>query len=243
MGKRSSKSGAGGNGGGVAFAEKGRRVSESAANAGESAPGRRPTTTAGGARRGFFDIYKPGQGYHTRVGSGFVLGALVCWGSYALYEKLELLDNRTVQVFIPVGVIIAIGLAGYWALALKRSICDFLIATEGEMKKVNWTSRKEIIGSGGAMVIAAERDRWYIRIHGLEPCRGGCSYRVWFITEAGVVPSVQFDMDPARTEFEFTSTDVPQGLRAVSVTIEAVEGADEPTGQQVLIADQAMRLL
>ncbi len=147
MGKRSSKSGAGGNGGGVALAEKERRVSENARNAGETAPGRRPTTAAGGARRGFFDIYKPGQGYHTRVGSGFVLGALVCWGSYALYDKLSLLDNKTAQVFIPVGVIIALGLAGYWALALKRSICDFLIATEGEMKKVNWTSRKEIIGS------------------------------------------------------------------------------------------------
>ncbi len=147
MGKKSSKSGAGGNGGGVALAEKEQRVSENARKAGESAPGRRPAATPGGARRGFFDIYKPGQGYHTRVVSGFVLGALVCWGSYALYDKLSLLDNKTVQVFIPVGVIIALGLAGYWALALKRSICEFLIATEGEMKKVNWTSRKEIIGS------------------------------------------------------------------------------------------------
>ncbi len=131
MGKRSSKSGAGGNRGGVALAENGRRVSESAGDARESAPGRRPTTTAGGARRGFFDIYKPGQGYHTRVGSGFVSGALVCWGSYALYDKLSLLDNKTAQVFIPVGIIIALGLAGYWVLALKRSICDFQIATEG----------------------------------------------------------------------------------------------------------------
>ena len=102
-------------------------MSETAGNAGESATGRRSAAAAGGARRGFFDIYKPGQGYHTRVGSGFVLGALVCWGSYALYDKLSLLDNKTAQVFIPVGVIIAIGLAGYWALALKRSICEFLI--------------------------------------------------------------------------------------------------------------------
>ena len=69
------------------------------------------------------------------------------------------------------------------------------------------------------------------------------TYRVWFITESGVVPSVQFDMDPARADFEFTSTEVPQGLRAVSVTIEAVEGADEPSDRQVLFADQAMRLL
>ncbi len=58
-----------------------------------------------------------------------------------------MLEHRTLQVFIPVGVIITIGLFGYWILALNRKVCDFLIATEGEMKKVNWTSRAEIIGS------------------------------------------------------------------------------------------------
>ena len=97
--------------------------------------------------------------------------------------------------------------------------------------------------AGGALVIAADRGRWYIRIHGLDPCPDGCSYRLWFITEGGVIPSVEFDMDPARADFEFSSTEVPQDLRAVSVTIEAVEGAEEPSGRQVLIADRAMRLL
>jgi preprotein translocase SecE subunit len=29
----------------------------------------------------------------------------------------------------------------------KPSNADFLIATDSEMKKVNWTSRKELIGS------------------------------------------------------------------------------------------------
>jgi preprotein translocase SecE subunit len=30
---------------------------------------------------------------------------------------------------------------------LNRRVCDFLIATDGEMKKVNWSSRREITGS------------------------------------------------------------------------------------------------
>ena len=134
-------------GGGLAVAERAQRMSEGAGSSGRPSPGPKQAPSGGDRGRGFFDIYKPGQGYHTRVGSGFVFGALVCWGSYALYDKLSLLGNKTAQVFIPVGVIIAVGLVGYWVLALNRKICDFLIATEGEMKKVNWTSRKEIIGS------------------------------------------------------------------------------------------------
>jgi len=112
----------------------------------------RPAAPAGG----FFDMYKPGQGYYTRVWSGVGYGVLVCWFAYFLYEKLDLLGTaataKYVQVGVPVAVIIALGLVGYWALARNQKICDFLIATEGEMKKVNWTSRKEIIGSTKVVV-------------------------------------------------------------------------------------------
>ena len=34
-----------------------------------------------------------------------------------------------------------------WHLTNKPSNVDFLVATDSEMKKVNWTSRKELIGS------------------------------------------------------------------------------------------------
>lgn len=100
---------------------------------------------------GFFDIYKPSQGYYTRVWTGISAGALIVWFAYFLYEKLELVGSGTTTRYIQVGVAVAttvgFGLLLYWMLALNRKICDFLIATEGEMKKVNWTSRKEIIGS------------------------------------------------------------------------------------------------
>jgi preprotein translocase SecE subunit len=35
---------------------------------------------------------------------------------------------------------------------LNRKVCDFLIHTESEMKKVSWTSRKDIIGSTKVVV-------------------------------------------------------------------------------------------
>ncbi len=34
-----------------------------------------------------------------------------------------------------------------WYFLNKPSIVDFFIATESEMKKVNWTSRKDLMGS------------------------------------------------------------------------------------------------
>jgi preprotein translocase subunit SecE len=108
------------------------------------------------ARRSFFDMYRPGQGHHTRIWSGVGAGVLVCWLAYFLYNKLELLGTgataKYIQVGVAVGTILVFGLLLYWMLALNRRVCDFLIATEGEMKKVNWTSRKEIIGSTKVVV-------------------------------------------------------------------------------------------
>ncbi|MCC6578910.1 MAG: preprotein translocase subunit SecE [Phycisphaeraceae bacterium] len=47
-----------------------------------------------------------------------------------------------------VAVVIILGGGGllYWLLNKPR-IADFLIATESEMKKVNWPTRRELIGS------------------------------------------------------------------------------------------------
>lgn len=47
-----------------------------------------------------------------------------------------------------------------WYLLNKPNIVEFMIATEAEMKKVNWPSKKEIYGStvvviGGTLFIAA----------------------------------------------------------------------------------------
>ena len=122
---------------------------------GSEPPPRGPTDGGGGGGGGegggFFEIYKIGQGYYTRIWSGVAYGVLVLWMAHFLYVKCEMFGEgattRYVQVGVAVATILGFGLVGYWALALNRRVCDFLIATEGEMKKVNWTSRREIIGS------------------------------------------------------------------------------------------------
>ena len=98
-------------------------------------------------RRGFLELYKPGQGYYTRVWTGAAAGLFICWGAHWLYTKMDVFGNRVVQVAFAVAVILGFGLWAYHLLGRSRKVGDFLIATEGEMKKVNWTSRREIIGS------------------------------------------------------------------------------------------------
>ena len=121
----------------------------------EPAPAGAPA--AAEPRRGFFDIYKSGQGYHTRVGTGMTMGALVIWFAWFLHEKLSTVftDPMTARLWqygVFVAVILGFGLFGYWLLALNRRAGDFLIATESEMKKVSWTTRKDIIGSTKVVV-------------------------------------------------------------------------------------------
>ncbi len=110
---------------------------------------------------GFFHIYKKGQGYWTRMGTAAAAALIAALTSHFLYRELPVwLTNlrvdveraRTLSIFI-----IAAFLAGFALLVFrlmnKPSHADFLIATDGEMKKVNWTSRRELIGSTKVVII------------------------------------------------------------------------------------------
>jgi len=103
--------------------------------------------------QGFFSIYKKGQGYWTRMGTAFgavLVGALT---AHFLYQQLPAWGvPSNVTVGISAGFLIAYGLLVFW-LMNKPTNADFLIATDSEMKKVNWTSRKELIGSTKVVII------------------------------------------------------------------------------------------
>jgi preprotein translocase SecE subunit len=168
MGERANKAAKAGKGvSGAAIAERETRVSDTAKRGrqgastaqGNAAAGFGPAAGSAGAsdRRGFFDIYKPGQGANTRTWSGVGYGALVVWFAIFLYNKFSVADfgssTQIVQVGVAVTTIGIFGLLGYYFLGLNKKAGDFLIATEGEMKKVNWTTRKDIIGSTKVVII------------------------------------------------------------------------------------------
>jgi preprotein translocase subunit SecE len=109
-------------------------------------------------------IYKSGQGYWTRMLSAIGAGTLVLAGALWLYLEIVpryIRGEYTLyyQAGIATAVIIGFGLLIYFLLNKPR-IVDFMIAVEAEMKKVNWPSKKEIVGSTwvvicGTLLIAA----------------------------------------------------------------------------------------
>ena len=92
-----------------------------------------------------FKLYKRGQGYHTRLWSGLVAFAIVIIGCYRLYQELQAY-NILLYTLVPTGVCVIFGGLIYW-LVNKPAMADFMIAAEGELKKVSWSSRREIIVS------------------------------------------------------------------------------------------------
>lgn len=98
-------------------------------------------------------IYKPGQGKYTRLWAGFIVGAVVALGCWRLFKILEVhVENLVVQTVVPVIVFVGLGVLIYWLLN-KPSVADFLVAAEGELKKVSWSSRKEIAVSTLVVIV------------------------------------------------------------------------------------------
>jgi len=99
-------------------------------------------------------IYKKGQGKYTRTTTVAVATFLAVVTAVALSRFL--LGGKYVGIYlgygIPVLLVLVVGLGTAW-LVNRHSTADFLIATEGEMKKVSWSSRKEVIGSTKVVII------------------------------------------------------------------------------------------
>jgi preprotein translocase subunit SecE len=94
-------------------------------------------------------IYKPDQGYWTRLLTAVGVGVLVLAGVAWLVKQLSVLRTNSllyIQAGVAVGIIIAAA-AGLFVVLNSPRVVDFMIATEAEMRKVSWPTRKEIIGS------------------------------------------------------------------------------------------------
>lgn len=98
---------------------------------------------------GFF-TYKPNQGYWTRTLSLIGGMTVVCAGAGWLWNELGIADLGKNKVYIQggiVGFMVVAFLFLFWRLLNSQKIAEFMIATESEMKKVAWPSKKEIFGN------------------------------------------------------------------------------------------------
>lgn len=92
-------------------------------------------------------VYKRGQGKNTRLWSALTAAAIVGIGCLQLYKKLAGTElDEWVVYFVPAGLFAGLGYLIFW-LSNKPSLADFMISAEGELKKVSWSSRQEIIVS------------------------------------------------------------------------------------------------
>ena len=107
-----------------------------------------------------FDFYKRGQGKYTRLGSFLAAAIIAGLGCWRLYEKLEAweipkVSPRTtlwIATMVPAGLFVVLVVLASW-LVNKPSVADFMIAAEGEMKKVSWSSKEEIAVSTFIVIV------------------------------------------------------------------------------------------
>jgi preprotein translocase subunit SecE len=106
-----------------------------------------------------FNIYKRGQGKYSRLYSAFAAAIIAGLGCLQLYNQLEAtswgLSRRTamwIATMVPAGLFAILALLIFW-LVNRNRVADFMIAAEGEMKKVSWSSRQEIAVSTFIVIV------------------------------------------------------------------------------------------
>ena len=85
-------------------------------------------------------IYKKGQGYWTRMMTAIAAGLLIVMGAVWLSDMLAgvrigALETVYVQAGAAIIVVAVFGYIAYYLIARKPKMVDFLIATEGEIKR------------------------------------------------------------------------------------------------------------
>lgn len=73
-------------------------------------------------------------------------------GGFEVTTQRTLLPRDSIWLYVVLGVVaLVMGTIAWWLINRPKH-AEFLIATDGEMKKVNWTSWQELIGSTKVVV-------------------------------------------------------------------------------------------
>ena len=100
------------------------------------------------------ELYKPGQGTVMRWCTAAAAGVLSVWFCATLSSYLTVFRlSEWLVIFIPVIVLVGLGVMIFRLAGQNPRFSDFLIATEGEMKKVNWSTRREVLGATKVVIV------------------------------------------------------------------------------------------
>jgi len=163
-------------------------------------------------------------------------------------EVLDRPNRWRWRVPLAAAAVLALG-AGGAALSARREgheLKALLVARETRLaavedtlsvlRRANMVLQTQISMNGhqGGMLIFqdAASHRWCVIVHGLPPAPAGSKYQFWFITETGMVRSVEVDAAmerPAIMTLPMPGSAAP--VMGAALTMEpAVSRSDEPTG-------------
>jgi len=94
-------------------------------------------------------------------------------------------------------------------------------------------------GPYGLLFVAADHQHWYVRVEGLEVASDRY-YRVWFETEDGALVAAG---NLIGSELELSAPTMPEGTRAVHVSLEREPSPEVPSGEIVLFGDDMIEVL
>lgn len=103
-----------------------------------------------GEAGGFFTIYRRGQGKWTRLGTAIGSALIIIATAIFIVNDVRgaaanTISERTAIIIAGVFVLVS-SLFAFWVQNRPKNV-TFLVDTDSEMKKVNWTTRQELIGS------------------------------------------------------------------------------------------------
>ncbi|MDA0803780.1 MAG: preprotein translocase subunit SecE [Planctomycetota bacterium] len=105
-------------------------------------------------------IYKSGQGYWTRLMTVIAGGLIGVLGAYWLWDAVGAAHWGSIpSIYFQAVMALLVCTFTAWLLwryvAVSHRSVDFLVATEGEMKKVNWSTRRELVGSSMVVIVSS----------------------------------------------------------------------------------------
>lgn len=123
------------------------------ATGGERPPQQNLSTTGNPAKRGngggLFALYKPGQGYWTRLGTAIGAAAIILFIGWFVFTETSVftqLSASSRRYAVAAGVVAVLSLVAWWLMNGPRR-AQFIIDTDSEMKKVNWGTWADLVGS------------------------------------------------------------------------------------------------